>query len=188
MMVVARITKRESPFWSVECDTIGAYTFGESLEDAISVLEGWLRVTLHDIEGHHDFEARVIGVRLDPEDNSYDAYIETTPPSLLAALVLKHQRGLNQLSLSDVAERLGVSSRSSYANYEQGRADPSMAKFRELLGVVAPDYAVMIVPRPPPVSAIKPAASRTRRKTSHRARASRRSSYKRRASPPRPAR
>ncbi len=171
MMVIARIAKQEGPFWSVECDAIGAFTFGVGIEDAISMLEALVNMMVRD-EGHPEFEARVIGLQIDPEDNSYNAFLESNAPALLAARVLKHQRGMQQLSLSAVAKRLGVSSRSSYANYEHGRADPSLAKFRELLAAVAPELALVIVPRPQTVGALvsHPVQRKVHRRARQRAR------------------
>jgi len=51
------------------------------------------------------------------------------------------------LSLADVAKMLGSSSRNAYASYEQGRTEPTLGKFRELLMAVAPDMALTVGPR-----------------------------------------
>jgi hypothetical protein len=79
MMLVARIAKQSGPFWSVECEPIGAFTQGVGIEDAVSMLEGLVNVMVRDLDGHLDFEARVTGMQL-VEDNSYDAYIERMHP------------------------------------------------------------------------------------------------------------
>ncbi len=140
------MSKQSGPFWYAECDVIGAHTQGVGFEDAISMLEGLVNLMVRD-EGHPEFEARVTSTHL-RGDGSYDVCIESNAPALLAARVLKYQREVHRLSLADVAKRLGVSSRSSYANYEQGRTDPSLAKFRDLLAAVAPELALVIRPRP----------------------------------------
>ena len=73
--------------------------------------------------------------------------VDATEPSLLAAQVLKYQREVHGLSLADVAKMLGSSSRNAYASYEQGRTEPTLGKFRELLMAVAPDMALIVGPR-----------------------------------------
>jgi len=52
-----------------------------------------------------------------------------------------------RISLADVAKKLGASSRSSYASYEQGRTEPSLSKYIELLAAVAPERALTVGPR-----------------------------------------
>jgi predicted transcriptional regulator len=84
---------------------------------------------------------------LDRDKSGYLVRIEANQPARLASLVLMVQRERNKLSLADVAKRLGAASRNSYARYEQGTSVPTMAKFEELLAVVAPDLALSIAPR-----------------------------------------
>jgi DNA-binding XRE family transcriptional regulator len=59
--------------------------------------------------------------------------IDATDDAALFALVLKRRRAAAGLSLADVAKRLGLKSRSSYARYEQGRDAPSVGKVSKLL-------------------------------------------------------
>jgi transcriptional regulator with XRE-family HTH domain len=63
------------------------------------------------------------------------------------------------LSLADVARLLGTSSRNAYASYEQGRTEPTLGKFRELLMAVAPEMTLTVGPRSGPRAA-KPASRR----------------------------
>jgi len=57
----------------------------------------------------------------------------------LVALMLRRQREKRGLSLAEVARRLGSSSKTAYARYEQGRSVPTIDKLFELLAAVAPD-------------------------------------------------
>jgi transcriptional regulator with XRE-family HTH domain len=82
--------------------------------------------------------------------------ITANDPAALAARVLKYQREVHQLTLADVAKKLGASSLNSYAAYEQGKREPSLSKMAELLSVVAPEMALTIGPRTPAVAKQRP--------------------------------
>ena len=56
----------------------------------------------------------------------------------MISLLLQRQRQRSDLSLAQVAERLGVKSRNAYARYEQGVSVPTVEKLDELLRAVAP--------------------------------------------------
>ena len=62
----------------------------------------------------------------------------------MISLLLQRKRELSGLSLSQVAERLGASSRNAYARYEQGRSVPTIEKLNELLGAVCPNTEIVI--------------------------------------------
>ncbi len=62
----------------------------------------------------------------------------------MISLLLIRRRELSGLSLSQVAERLGVSSRNAYARYEQGHSDPTIEKLNRLLSAVCPNTEIVI--------------------------------------------
>jgi transcriptional regulator with XRE-family HTH domain len=76
--------------------------------------------------------------------------VEANEPGRLAAQVLKYQREVHRLSLTEVAKLLGATSRNAYARYEQGQAVPSIDKLYELLRIVAPEMALVLAERKPP--------------------------------------
>jgi ribosome-binding protein aMBF1 (putative translation factor) len=98
----------------------------------------------------------------DPEAGTVT--IEANEPAALVALVLRRQRVASGLSLSQVVERLGQSSKTAYARYEQGDVMPSIDKIDELLRAVAPDAAIMIGKRLPAKSAGSQRRGEARRK------------------------
>ena len=51
----------------------------------------------------------------------------------MVSLLLQRKRELSGLSLAQVASRLGMKSRNTYARYEQGHSVPSVEKLNELL-------------------------------------------------------
>ncbi len=65
-------------------------------------------------------------------------------PAELTRLILKRQRTRSGLSLAEVAERLGATSRNAYARFEQGRSTPTVEKLDQLLRAVSPDRDFVI--------------------------------------------
>ena len=59
-------------------------------------------------------------------------------------MLLRRQRECHGLTLSEVAERLGQSSRNAYARYEQGKAMPSVEKLEQLLTAIAPKQKLVL--------------------------------------------
>lgn len=59
--------------------------------------------------------------------------IDSQSPKSLMALALKRQRARREMSQLEVARKLGAKSVNEYSQYEQGRAQPSLQKFSELM-------------------------------------------------------
>jgi len=55
----------------------------------------------------------------------------------MISLLLQRKREISGLSLSQVAARLGLASRNSYARYEKGQTMPTIGKLDELLRAVS---------------------------------------------------
>ena len=70
--------------------------------------------------------------------------VGSSEPKHMVILLLQRKRELSGLSLSQVAARLGMKSRNTYARYEQGRTVPSVEKLNELLNAVCPQRDIVI--------------------------------------------
>jgi DNA-binding XRE family transcriptional regulator len=167
MMIVGRIFKHleaGAPPWAVEVDAIGAATQGRSLKDAIRMLIEWVQLKC-------EFELKRPGVAVSvtilgetaPDD--YEVLVEAEP-ALLAALVLRYQRRMRGLTLQQVAAKLGATHHNAYASYEQGKREPSLGKFAEMLAAVAPEMGLTLGPRLPARAATP--RPRPKRKTARR--------------------
>ena len=62
----------------------------------------------------------------------------------MIGLLLRRQRARSGLTLQQVADRLGASSRNTYARYEQGASQPTLEKLTQLLHAVAPDQDLVL--------------------------------------------
>lgn len=63
----------------------------------------------------------------------------------IIGLLLRRQRQKSDLSLAEVAQRLGAKSRNAYARYENGTSVPTVAKLDQLLRAIAPDRDLVIL-------------------------------------------
>jgi transcriptional regulator with XRE-family HTH domain len=138
MVITGRIAKEPGIWWSAEAPVAGVYTQGKSRKDA----ERMLADALESLINRPGFK-----VTITSGGEAGSVFVEANEPAALAAYVLKHQREAHDLSLADVAKLLGVSSRTNYARYEQGKSVPTLDKFVELLHAIAPEMAVVVGPR-----------------------------------------
>lgn len=165
MMLVGRIAKDAGPLWEVEVETIGAWTQGRSRKEAIEMLVDLVQTMIETELKRANVEVTVT-VLGSAGPNAYDVLVEASEPTLLGALVLKYQRTVRGLTLAEVAAKLGTAHHNAYASYEQGRRDPSLGKFSELLAAVAPEMTLTVAPRQPTLRARRKTGRREARRRS----------------------
>jgi hypothetical protein len=142
MMIAGRIWK-DGSWWLAESEIADVITQGKTRTEAAAMLADA-------IESLVDRSSFRVTVRDAPSAGDGGVTIEANDPAALVALVLRRQRQVSGLSLADVAEKLGQTSKTAYARYEQGDAMPSMEKFEELLRAVSPTATVIIGTQAPP--------------------------------------
>ena len=76
------------------------------------------------------------------KNNTFE--IGSSDTRAMLSLLLQRKREQSGLSLAQVAERLGSTSRNAYARYERGTTTPSVEKLGELLHAVAPDADLVL--------------------------------------------
>jgi Helix-turn-helix len=142
MMLTGVIRKSGFPGWYAGCDAVSVYTQGATRKEACASLADGVEAYVDKA----NFKVSVTETgNVDGED--VEVFIDSDRPEFLAAAVLRNQREMRKLSMADVAKKLGAASINAYAAYEQGTRAPSLAKFRELLAVVAPELALTVAKR-----------------------------------------
>lgn len=125
---------KDGKFWLAEIPILDAMTQGHTRKEAFEMVADMLE-TMINKEG---FKIQVFkGSHGKFEVGSRDS-------RSLISILLQRKRELSGLSLSQVAERLGVSSQNAYAHYEQGRSVPTIEKLNELLKAVCPNTEIVI--------------------------------------------
>jgi hypothetical protein len=118
---------KDGKFWLVEVPVFAAMTQGRTRKEALAMIADWF-VTMIDRSG---FAVTV------HEGKQGNFEISTSDTKAMVGLLLRRQRQLHGLSLTDAAERLGAKSRNAYARYEQGSSMPTVEKLDKLLHAVS---------------------------------------------------
>jgi len=132
MLMKGKIWK-EGAEWLAESEVLDVMTQGKTRTEAAAML-------VDAIESLAD-ERLGITIRDLPDG---EVLIESKKSAQLCAMALRRQRLAHGLSIADVAAKLGQSSKTAYARYEQGQVTPSLDKYQELLAAVAPEFGVTI--------------------------------------------
>lgn len=141
MMIVGEMTKGER-YWVASCfHQLGVTGHGRTRKAACEWLAGSVLDVARESRPLDGFEVTVI------DGGGSTVFVTSNDPARLVSLMLRQQRTTNFLSLADVAEAAGAKSRNGYAQYEQGRSEPTIGKLEELLDIVAPDFVLAIIPR-----------------------------------------
>lgn len=112
-------------YWIIEIPALNIITQGKSRKDAYAMIKD--AVELHVEQSNFNVEIISItknGFVLSTKKDEDDKF--------LMALLLKQQRAKHGLSTSEVADRLGTT-KHAYAQYEQARNLPSLAKVEEFV-------------------------------------------------------
>ena len=125
---------KDGKFWLAEIPILDLMTQGRTKREAYEMVADILDTMVN----QKDFEITVFKGKKDTfEVGSSDA-------KYFVRLLLQRKRELSGLSLSQVASRLGMSSRNTYARYEQGKSVPSVEKLNDLLRAVCPETDIVI--------------------------------------------
>ena len=119
---------KDGNYWLADIPFFELMTQGRTKKELLLMVE-YLFVTLADKKG---FEVSVKCTR--------DGILEigSNDNKVMVGLLLKRKRQLNKLTIQQVAERMGSTSKNSYARYEQGKTLPSINKLQELLNATGP--------------------------------------------------
>lgn len=129
---------KDGEFWLAEIPILDAMTQGHTKKEAYKMALDMIESMVNK-EGFH--------VELYKGENGIFEIGSSDSRSLIS-LLLQRKRQLSGLSLSEVASRLGLSSRNSYARYEKGQTVPTIGKLGELLRAVDPNADIVINVRP----------------------------------------
>jgi len=126
--------RKVGKFWAVEIPLLLIHSQGRTKKDALEMAEDAVE-TVVSKTGFRAHANLVDGARFVIGANNEQA---------LFATILKQQRGSKDLSIRDVAARLGSKSPTSYSRYESGQLSLSIDKFTEILGAIDADVEPII--------------------------------------------
>ena len=125
---------KDGKFWLAEIPILDLMPQGRTKKEAYKMVADMLESLVN----KEDFKVNVyIG-----EKDTFE--VGSPEPKHMVSLLLQRKRELSGLSLAQVANKLGMKSRNTYARYEQGHSVPSVEKLNELLNAVSPRRDIVI--------------------------------------------
>ncbi|HOP46916.1 MAG TPA: helix-turn-helix transcriptional regulator [Desulfobacteraceae bacterium] len=125
---------KDGKFWLAEIPILDLMTQGHTKGEAYKMVVDMLESLIN----NKKFKAEVF-------KKSKDTFeISSSEPKFMISLLLQRKREISGLSLAQVADRLGSSSRNTYARYEQGKSVPTVEKLNDLLHAVSPQSDIVI--------------------------------------------
>jgi DNA-binding transcriptional regulator YiaG len=125
---------KDGKFWLAEIPILDLMTQGRTKKEAYDMvadmIEAMVNKDMFKIEVYKGSK------------NTFE--VGSQEPKHMVSLLLQRKREISGLSLAQVADRLGASSRNAYARYEQGRSVPSVEKLNLLLQAVCPKTDIVI--------------------------------------------
>jgi DNA-binding XRE family transcriptional regulator len=124
---------QDGRWWLVEVPDLDVMTQGKSRRHALAMICDAVQL-LADEKGFK--------VRVDAGHKGYFT-IETDQVGPLLSLLLKRQRIKNKMTVNDVVAHLGLKSKNAYAQYEQGRNEPSLSQFQKFIQAIRPQTQIL---------------------------------------------
>jgi predicted RNase H-like HicB family nuclease/DNA-binding XRE family transcriptional regulator len=124
---------KDGPYWLIEAPALDVMTQGKTKKEAVVMLKDAIEL----LADQKNFEVEVI---LTKSNN----YFTANNQEALIALLLRRQRQKSGLTLQEIAGRLGSKSPNTFARYEQGKANPTLSKFVELIEAINPESAPIL--------------------------------------------
>ena len=118
---------KEGRFWLAEIPFLALMTQGYTKKETLLMVEDLFKT----LANKENFE---VNVRSDKIGN---IEIGSNDTKTMICILLQRRRRISGLSLSQVAQKLGLSSKNSYARYEQGRSVPSLEKLNTLINTLS---------------------------------------------------
>ncbi len=119
---------KDGDYWLAEIPILDIMTQGHTEKESYNMALDAIKSLIN----KKDFKVEIY------KGKNGDFEISSPDSKSLISLLLQRKRELSGLSLSQVAARLGFTSRNSYARYEKGNTMPTLGKLSELLRAVDP--------------------------------------------------
>lgn len=125
MLLEGKVYK-DGSYWLIEVPFLDLMTQGKTKTEACDMLQDALRELL----GKKSFKTKLY------YSDKESFLLQTNYEELILALGLKRQRIKHHMTLKDVTKNLKAKSINSYAQYEQGKSVPSLAKLESFLKAI----------------------------------------------------
>ncbi len=126
---------KDGKFWLIEVPALDLMTQGETKREALLMIKDAIQSLINKDN---------VDVQVEPlKDGEF--IVGCSEPKFLISLMLKRQRSVQNLTIQEVVDGLGMSSKNAYAQYEQGKHEPTMSKISQFLNVINPEQRIPVV-------------------------------------------
>ena len=125
---------KDDKFWLAEIPILDVMTQGHTKKETFEMVLDMIKSMVN----KEEFQVEIY------KGKNGNFEIGSSDSRNMISLLLQRKRQSSGLSLSQVAKRLGFSSRNSYARYERGQTMPTIGKLGELLRAVNPMTDIVI--------------------------------------------
>jgi len=125
---------KDGKFWLAEIPILDLMTQGKTKKETYEMVADMLESLVN----KDDFKVKIYKGKKDTFE------VGSSGSKHMVSFLLQRKRELSGLSLAQVASKLGMKSRNTYARYEQGSSVPSVEKLNELLNAVCPQRDIVI--------------------------------------------
>ena len=123
---------KEGRYWVIHVPDLEITTQGRSKQNAYEMIK-------EAIELHVD--VRRFSVTIEPI-SKYEFVVSANDTALMIGLMLRRQRQINGLSISDITKRLNKKTNTYYHQYEKGKSTAGIEKLSEFIEAMNPDLRV----------------------------------------------
>jgi predicted RNase H-like HicB family nuclease len=135
MILVGKLWK-DGRYWLIECPALDAMTQGLTKKEALEMMVDWLQTALGDSRFKvHIAESGKSGFQMRFDD-----------PKPILGLMIDRARGAAGLTYQEVAQRVGLKSRSGIKTMASGKHDPRFSKIANVLSAIGYDFKIDLVP------------------------------------------
>lgn len=134
MIVFEGNLERDGRWWAVQIPSLAIYTQGRTRKEAYFMVEDALRELL---------DRPKMSVKVIPLPHNRFHLIVDDEAKIIPYL-LKNQRAHHNLTLKTMAKALGCRSVNNYAQYEQGKCQPTLGKMQQFLAAMNSRLAICL--------------------------------------------
>lgn len=125
---------KDGKFWTIEVPELDVATQGTTRKEAFAMLRDAIESLVH----KRGFKVRVRMLT----KNIF--VIDANNDNLFVAFFLKRQREIHGLTVRDMTARLEYKSVNAYAQYEQGKVQPTLKKIQAFLAAMNPKHMLRL--------------------------------------------
>lgn len=123
---------KSNKFWLIEVPALDILTQGTTQKEALLMIKD----ATESLINNDNVEIAI------HQNKKGEFTISCNQNKYLIALMLKRIRRANSVTIQEIINKLGLSSKNSYAQYEQAKSEPTLSKISQFLEAINPSLQI----------------------------------------------